>query len=122
MHPACLLTSLAMVVIAAGCSDESVDAGTFSQPAEVPDGMVCADWIDLPDDIRLDYALYRLSELRANDGLEPDSQPPSRDQALLMRERMEDQCHQDTMDEAAVWRVAHDQYTIAYDSRVFLDE
>lgn len=75
----------------------------------------------LPDAVRVDYALYRLAELRKEDGLHPEHAPPSDGQGEEMRHRMEAQCRQPTMEVAAVWRVAHDQYTIAYEDRTFLD-
>ena len=90
----------------------------FVQPEEVPDGMVCDEWVELPDSIRLDYALFRLSELRGDDGI---TTPPTEAQGSEMRKHMEAQCGQATMQVAAVWRVAHDQYVRAFERGIFLD-
>lgn len=119
-----MLGIAALAVAAAGCGWNPGGSGpdaSFAQPAEVPDGMVCEDWMRLPDAVQLEYALYRLAELRANDGLDAGESPPTEAQGEDLRLRMEAQCHQDTMEVAAVWRVAHDQYTIAYEAGTFLD-
>lgn len=107
---------------AGGCalmSDE--DERSFPRPGDVSDDTACEDWLSLDPDVRLDYAMHRLAEMRSNDGLDPAERPPLESQGELLRTYMENQCGMDTMEVAAIWRVAHDQYTRLYDRGVLID-
>lgn len=105
-----------------GCSAAVAnEPQTFPAPAGVANATVCDEWMKLDTDIRTAYAMHRLAEMRANDGLDPGTAPPTDDQAALLRNAMEAQCGQDTMSVAAIWRVAHDQYTRLHAGGILLD-
>lgn len=99
----------------------AADQVTYPRPASVDESTVCEDWMRLPRDERTAYAQHRLAEMRSNDGIEPAVDPPTESQGNLLRTYMEKQCRMGSMDVAAIWRVAHDQYTRLYARRVLLD-
>lgn len=97
------------------------DEQSFSRPETVTDDTVCEDWMSLKPDDRLAYAMHRLAEMRVNDGLDPRERPPRDAQGNVLRNAMEKQCGMETMEVAAIWRVAHDQYTRLHVGGVLLD-
>lgn len=94
---------------------------SFPQPEGVTQDTNCEGWMSLDRDVRLAYAMHRLAEMRASDGIDPAARPPDDSQGRLLLSHMEAQCRMDSMDVAAIWRVAHDQYTRLYHRRVLLD-
>ena len=113
---------VAALVAGGGCALVSEgDERSFPKPEVVSDDTVCEDWMALDRDVRLAYAMHRLTEMRSNDGLDPVERPPRESQGRLLRTYMENQCRMESMEVAAIWRVAHDQYTRLYDRGVFLD-
>lgn len=75
----------------------------------------------LDGEVRLAYAMHRLAEMRSDDGLDVAERPPKESQGRLLRSHMENQCGMESMEVAAIWRVAHDQYTRLHDRGVLLD-
>lgn len=107
---------------ASGCAALDVDdEAAHPRPDSVDERTVCDDWMRLQTAERTAYAMHRLAEMRSEDGLDPALDPATASQANMLRTHMEKQCEMETMGAAAIWRVAHDQYTHLYDSRALLD-
>jgi hypothetical protein len=75
--------------------------------------MICSDWMALSEQVRTDYAAFRLVELRTDDGVRFRNDPPTSQQIERMRSGMEAECQLETLDVAAVVRVSHDVYVAA---------
>jgi hypothetical protein len=109
-----------LIAILAGCSiQHTADAPLPQRPTSVSENPTCNDWSALPPTTRSSYADWRLWSLRVADGI-PRSKLPTADQIAQFRDAMTKECHQGSLDVAALSNVSHDVYTAAFASRRYL--